>query len=365
MDIRQAKADTPCVRHLVERCSSPLEERESLEIPDGIKPTILYCTNRNVDKENSENLEKLQTQYKAFEAVDSVQVCADVDGGGVDYVHHLLEKNSFFQQCSASKTVHIKVQAQVMLLQNLDVERGLVNGSRGVVRKFVLCPVVRDQGKSGEERLIGPADLDKFPGCTFEQIKFGQRAEFEGRVWRVCRKEKYPLVQFMNGESRIIVPEKFERTLYRQGTCIRKQLPLRLAWALTIHKSQGATLDLVVCDLAGCFCAGQAYVALSRARTMLGLQIKNFSPRLVTTDPLVDRFYEALDEGTMQTFLEEEAGIWWYPLLNPRAASWLRMFKNASSNEASDGSAVFRDWVETYKPLEGYTGWGSEHHGKK
>lgn len=185
MDVRQAKADTEPVRRLVEQCESPLEEREGLKIPEGIKPTILYCTNKNVDKENYDNLAKLQTEYKAFQATDTVEVGADVSGGGAQTVRSILQQNNFFQQCSASKVVHLKVGAQVMLLQNLDIQNGLVNGSRGVVEKFALCPVVRDQGKSGEERLIGPGDLDKFPGCTFEQIKFNQKAEFDGKVWRV------------------------------------------------------------------------------------------------------------------------------------------------------------------------------------
>ena len=120
----------------------------------------------------------------------------------------------------------------------------------------------------------------------------------------------------MNKESKIIVPTPFERNLYRQGLCRRKQVPLRLAWALTIHKSQGSTLDLVVCDLRGCFTTGQAYVALSRARSMQGLQILNFDPSGVATDPLVESFYAALDKtmmdnNAMDDFLQEEAGLWW------------------------------------------------------
>ena len=125
---------------------------------------------------------------------------------------------------------------------------------------------------------------------------------------KICRFDRYPLVRFVNNVSRIIVPEIFERSLYRQGKCMREQIPLRLAWALTIHKSQGSTLDYVVCDLQGCFTSGQAYVALSRARSMQGLQIRNFSSKHVTADPLVEAFYDALDRDDMRNFLYHQAG---------------------------------------------------------
>mmetsp|Transcript_45674 Transcript_45674/g.111277 ORF Transcript_45674/g.111277 Transcript_45674/m.111277 type:complete len:108 (+) Transcript_45674:322-645(+) len=98
---------------------------------------------------------------------------------------------------------------------------------------------------------------------------------------------------------------------------------------------------------------------------MLGLQIKNFSHHHVKTDPLVDRFYEALDggDGAMKTFLEEEAGLWWFPIL--RFPSWLRMFTSSRNRDALESCEVFYDWFQTYKPVEGYSGWGSEHYGKK
>ncbi|KAG7363024.1 TPR domain protein [Nitzschia inconspicua] len=357
MDIREARPYTPLVKKLIDTCSSPLESRKDLEIPEGIKPTILYCTNRNVDRENNDNLAKLQTMAKDFHAIDSVHVDGSaVAGGSRDFIENNLRRSSFFNDCTASKVVTLKVGAQVMLLQNLDIKQGLVNGSRGVVESFKLVPIVIDNGKSGEKRRIGPNETDKFPGCRFEDLRYNQRLEFDGKIWRISSFEKHPFVRFANNVAQIITPTTFERNHFRQGKCIRTQIPLRLAWALTIHKSQGATLDYVTVDLKGCFTSGQAYVALSRARTMMGLQIKNFDPKHVQIDPLVSRFYEALDQGDMKNFLEQEAGIWWFPILD--APAWLNMFRNASNRKGKDNSEQFRAWENEYKPLEGYKGWG-------
>ncbi len=76
-----------------------------------------------------------------------------------------------------------------------------------------------------------------------------------------------------------------------------QQLPVTLGWAVTIHKSQGLTLDKVVLDLGGgAFAEGQTYVALSRARTIGGLRlIRPIAMRDVRVDPMVIEFYRSLE----------------------------------------------------------------------
>jgi len=70
--------------------------------------------------------------------------------------------------------------------------------------------------------------------------------------------------------------------------------PISLAWASTIHKAQGASIDLISVDLAGLWERGQAYVALSRAKSAAGLYIENWHPKYIKSDPRVKAFYDSL-----------------------------------------------------------------------
>lgn len=74
----------------------------------------------------------------------------------------------------------------------------------------------------------------------------------------------------------------------------RNQLPLILAWALSIHKAQGQTLERVKVDLGNVFEKGQAYVALSRATCKEGLQVLRFDPKKVMAHDKVRAFYASL-----------------------------------------------------------------------
>jgi ATP-dependent DNA helicase PIF1 len=73
-----------------------------------------------------------------------------------------------------------------------------------------------------------------------------------------------------------------------------KQIPLIPAYALTIHKSQGLTLDSAIVDCKNIFVSGQLYVALSRVRTMTGLKIINFKKSQILVNENVKKFYESL-----------------------------------------------------------------------
>jgi len=143
--------------------------------------------------------------------------------------------------------LRLKERCQVMLLVDQDPAAGLVNGSRGIVTGFGL--------------------------------------------------DGYPLVKFLNGPpySVRVAPAEWCSSENEEDAVTREQIPLRLAYALTIHKAQGASLDSALVDVGpSTFEYGQAYVALSRVRNMDALYIFEISQRAFKAHPSVKAFYKGL-----------------------------------------------------------------------
>lgn len=159
-----------------------------------------------------------------------------------------------------------KVGTQVMLLCNLDFEQGLVNGSVGKVIGFTM-------------------DQDR----VRSKLEMSDREVFEANQ----EHELYPVVQFENGIEAVIGPHEWKLANQKFETVATyTQIPLMHAWALTIHKSQGLTLDNVYFHAGGCFATGQYYVGVSRLRALEGLKMKNYHSQWIKADPVVTRFYQ-------------------------------------------------------------------------
>jgi ATP-dependent DNA helicase PIF1 len=115
----------------------------------------------------------------------------------------------------------------------------------------------------------------------------------QGVVVRFVGESHMPVVKFENGVEIIMEPVWIQS---EDLPCVAvAQIPLCLAWALTIHKIQGATLGAAEMDLGNSvFEYGQTYVALSRIQTLSGLYLSAFEPRKIKANPVVKEFYNSI-----------------------------------------------------------------------
>jgi len=224
----------------------------SFTAADGIEPTLLYPYNKKVQEENQAALKKLPSKPRLYRMKTGSTSVANgttrLDLPDADRKKPMTpverEALKLRNNCPASQELLLKVGAQVMLLANLRPEAGLVNGSRGVVVGF---------------------DRHHYPVVRFAKC----RATIQAFMWKT--------------------------RLGDYGHVWASQIPLKLAYAYTIHKAQGQSMDRVKLRLVKTFEAGQGYVALSRVRTLEGLCLTGFNPEAIQVDPKVIAFYDALE----------------------------------------------------------------------
>ena len=186
----------------------------------------LFATNEEANRYNLKRFDLINMPQYDFEAID------------ITY-----QDTNVLNYSRADKLISLKLGARVMLLINLNFEKGLINGSCGTI------------------------------------LEIGY---------------DYILIKFDNGVDEKIQRHEFE--FYKNDKLIasRKQFPLCLAYGITIHKSQGMTLDKLFVDCTRIFEKGQIYVALSRIKTLNGLFLKNFNPNKVKVDNRVIEFYKQI-----------------------------------------------------------------------
>ena len=214
-----------------------------------VKPTMLFTRKADVESMNVRHLGKLEGDRHTF-TVSTVSSGSRVPLAELQKAVAATDANATY----AGSLVLIK-EAQVMLLVNTYASLGLVNGSRGVVTGF----------ETSEDGVILPV----------VEFRNGARIRIEYATWTVPIHEDMYL-----GKTKPSV--------------MRKQIPLRLAYAITIHKAQGATLDCALIDVGDTtFEYGQAYVALSRLKDLEGLFIHDIDVRAFRAHPKVVQFYAA------------------------------------------------------------------------
>ena len=213
------------------------------------------------------------------------------DGGSIS---DPAQRDKLLSNCMAPPAITLKKGAQVMLIKNVDDT--LVNGSVGKVIAFMdekTFDIYHDDEE--EFQAVETMDLnDEEMTRSRKKLKQMINKDLVGDT-----SQKWPLVRFAiaDGTSRDLLCQRESWKIELPNGEIqasRSQVPLILAWALSIHKAQGQTLERVKVDLGKIFEKGQAYVALSRATCQEGLQVLRFDPRKVMAHDKVRDFYESL-----------------------------------------------------------------------
>ena len=268
-----------------------------------ILPTVLFSRNTDVDKVNDVNMKSLEGKLHLFEAKTVIDKSkwTDPELAMPDAKSDLFQfaLNKLDTDASYTPRLELRVGAQVMLLTNTDLEGGLVNGSRGII-------------------------------VDFEAVR------------------GFPIVQFKKGEARIIEPYCwYSHEMPHLG---RQQIPLRIAYAITIHKSQGASIDSAIVDIGkSTFEYGQAYVALSRVRSLEGLHVFALDISKIRTHPRVLEFYRSLHERILLGPVDDTVTV------TAAATAALSGGSGGSGSSGSSGSSGGSDWLATvddsWKPL--------------
>ncbi len=254
-----------------------------------IKRTRLYTHNLNVNKINDKELAALEGEMMRFEST------ATGDSKLVD----TLKKTVRTQD-----ELILKIGAKVMFIKN-NTELGVSNGTMGELIGFAAVKVddkekaQSDAFKDSEEKSVDSDDHDKANDSS--NTKTDRKDKSKAKTNKPSA-QKMPVVRLNSGREVIAEPEEWiieDET--GEVLASYNQVPLCLAWAITIHKSQGMTLDAAEIDLTRTFELGQGYVALSRLKSLAGLQLLGMNEMSLQLDPLArgadKRFLVLSDEA--------------------------------------------------------------------
>ena len=266
-----------------------------------IKRTRLYTHNLNVNKINDKELAALDGEMMRFEATST----------GDSKLVETLKKTVRTQD-----DLVLKVGAKVMFIKN-NSELGVSNGTMGELIGFAAVKI--DDSKDTSDDLIedntknAESATDKSVKDKGKKTTKDKGGDKKPPKDKKPTTQKMPVVRLNSGREVIAEPEEWiieDET----GDVLASylQVPLCLAWAITIHKSQGMTLEAAEIDLSRTFELGQGYVALSRLKSLAGLQLLGMNDMSLQLDPLArgaDKRFLALSEEADANYamLDEES----------------------------------------------------------
>jgi ATP-dependent DNA helicase PIF1 len=211
-----------------------LESRKIL--PNTNNHIHIVSTNKKAQLINDSHLENLKVKTFKYKAVYK-------STGKSQELRDLLLKELQYQ--FTLKGIHellLKKGCRVMLIKNLNIDLGLVNGALGTIIEM---------------------------------------------------EDKYPIVQFDNGQTKTIDPVEWDISI--DGCkAISTQIPLMLSYASTVHRIQGSTIDSAIIDIEDAFLDHQVYVAISRVKTLDGLYFKSFNPKKIKVNKKTTEYLQNL-----------------------------------------------------------------------
>lgn len=240
--------------------------RKNIENSYGIMPVQLFPTRDSANEVNQKHFADLSkaNEINTFTMKIDISLMTDDDKSSTTTSESTdIKIHRAKSQLPIDDSIDLCIGCQVILVINLSIEDGLINGSKGKIENF---------NENGE-----------------------------------------PVIMFANGIRRAIALHEWE---IEDGPHVIKAygLPVILGYGCTIHRSQGMSIDLAIIDIGrsifkGAGGYGQIYVALSRVRTLQGLSILNFDPSRIKCHPKVIEFYRRIDESTANTHVSVSSPI--------------------------------------------------------
>ena len=319
----------------------------------------LVATNNEAKTVNDRELAKLRSTEYTWNARDSVEVSETIEDPKdmVMCEKQLQElwKKQLEKQCRVDKVVKLKQGSKVMMLKNSSasvhengesVIKPLPNGSRGYICRMApgseVIQHLRERVNEIESALARKANADsredplkaeaEAAGMKRQLETYNDHIEWIQSEAGQGKEVVVPMVVFdsLPNISIPVLPVEFTFETVGLGKNIRKQIPLTLAYAVTIHKSQGMTLKRVHVECASLFAEGQAYVAFSRATSITGLTANGFDPSKVKVSKVAKEFHSKQGLNTRRG--------WW--LQQPNADPHARVLDSIIQKRGGDARHV-------------------------
>lgn len=257
---------------------------------NALKPIICYLTeqHRQEDQDFLRLLSTIRRNACSPEDRERIRSRIGASGDAVGQAARLFPHNADVDRINAEELAKLRGESYVF--------RAVAHGPAPLVK------MLRDGCLSPEELSLKRGARVMF---TRNNPKVGFVNGTLGAVVGFAKDSGYPIVRTHDGRSITAEPAEWSIDDGGRHVATITQVPLRLAWAITVHKSQGLSLDAAVMDLSRTFEYGQGYVALSRVRTFAGLHILGLNDRAFEVHPEVlakDKEFRAASDQTRQSF---------------------------------------------------------------